>query len=99
MRTGAPRGHVGNFHEAGFYSSDGEFLALILPFVTDGLASGEPVVIGYDDRKCNLLRGARLRPEAVTFIVDSSLYARRRAPSRGTGGSSSDMCRPAPVRS
>src|SRR3954452_23558991 len=75
MRTGTPRGHVGNYHEAGFYSSDGEFLALILPFVTDGLASGEPVVIGYDDRKCDLLRAALQRPEAVTFIVDSSLYA------------------------
>src|SRR3954452_3677959 len=75
MRTGAPVGHVGNFHEAGFYSSDAEFLALILPFVIDGLAAGEPVVIGYDPRKCDLLRAALPRPEAVTLIVDTSLYA------------------------
>src|SRR3954464_749107 len=75
MRTGAPVGQVGNFHEAGFYSSDAEFLALILPFVIDGLAAGEPVVIGYDPRKCDLLRAALPRPEAVTFIVDTSLYA------------------------
>jgi anti-sigma regulatory factor (Ser/Thr protein kinase) len=75
MRTGAARGHVGNFHEAGFYRSDAEFLALIVPFVTDGLAAGEPVVIGYDARKCDLLREALQRPDAIDFIVDGSLYA------------------------
>src|SRR3954469_4630133 len=75
MRTGAARGYVGNFHEAGFYSSDAEFLALIVPFVTGGIASGEPVVIGYDARKCDLLRATLPRPDAVTYIVDGSLYA------------------------
>src|SRR4051794_41228386 len=75
MRTGAARGYVGNFHEAGFYSSDAEFLALIVPFVTEGIASGEPVVIGYDARKCDLLRATLPRPDAVTYIVDGSLYA------------------------
>jgi len=75
MRTGVARGHVGNFHEAGFYSSDAEFLSLIVPFVTDGMAGGEPVVIGYDDRKCDLLRAALPRSDEVTFIVDKSLYA------------------------
>ena len=75
MRTGAAHGFVGHVHEAGFYSSDVEFLALIVPFVTGGIDAGEPVVIGYDDRKCDLLRAALPRPEEVTFIVDSSLYA------------------------
>ena len=75
MRTGAARGWVGNFHEAGFYSSDAEFLALIMPFVTDGIAVGEPVVIGYDARKCDLIRAALPQPEAVTYIVDKRLYA------------------------
>jgi hypothetical protein len=75
MRTGAARGHVGNFHEAGFYSSDAEFLALIMPFVTDGMAAGEPVVIGYDARKCDLLRAALPRRDGITFIQDNSLYA------------------------
>jgi len=75
MRTGAARDHVGNFHEAGFYSSDAEFLALIVPFVTDGVAVGEPVVIGYDARKCDLIRAALPRAGAVTYIVDKSLYA------------------------
>src|SRR5213596_3424618 len=51
MRTGAARGHVGHFHEAGFYGSDAEFAALIVPFVEEGVAAGEPVIIGYDGRK------------------------------------------------
>jgi anti-sigma regulatory factor (Ser/Thr protein kinase) len=75
MRTGSARDATGNFHEAGFYNSDAEFLALIHPFVTEGLAAGEPVVIGYDERKCNLLRATLRCPEQVAFIEDTSLYA------------------------
>jgi anti-sigma regulatory factor (Ser/Thr protein kinase) len=75
MRTGPARGQVGNFHEAGFYGSDDEFLALIVPFVTGGAAAGEPVVIGYDVRKSDLLRAALPRPDAVDFIADCGLYA------------------------
>ncbi|MGY1712063.1 anti-sigma factor RsbA family regulatory protein [Geodermatophilus sp. SYSU D00758] len=75
MRAGAARGHVGHFHEAGFYASDAEFLDLIVPFVTEGVAADEPVIIGYDDRKTALLRAALPSPDAVTFIADRSLYA------------------------
>jgi len=75
MRTGAARGHVGHFHEAGFYASDDEFAALIVPFVEEGVAAGEPVIIGYDDRKAGLLRSWLADPSAVEFIGDQSLYA------------------------
>ncbi|WP_448625089.1 anti-sigma factor RsbA family regulatory protein [Geodermatophilus sp. URMC 64] len=75
MRTGAARAWVGNFHEGGFYVDDGEFLALIVPFVTGGVAAGEPVVIGYDERKCDLIRRALPRTDGVTFIGDARLYA------------------------
>src|SRR5262249_19877317 len=75
MRTGAAGGHVGNFHEAGFYGSDAEFAALIVPFVEEGVAAGEPVIIGYDDRKAGLLRSRLADPSAVEFIGDQSLYA------------------------
>jgi len=75
MRTGAARGCIGHVHEAGFYSSDAEFLALIVPFVTGGIAAGEPVIIGYDDRKCDLLRTELSRPDAVSFLADTRLYA------------------------
>ncbi len=75
MRTGAARGHAGHFHEAGFYGSDAEFRALIVPFAEEGIAAGEPVIIGYDDRKSGLLRSWLSDPSAVEFITDTSLYA------------------------
>src|SRR3954451_6587388 len=75
MRTGRAERCTGHVHEAGFYASDDEFLALVVPFVADGLAASEPVVIGYDERKCDLLRAELPRPEQVTFIADSRLYA------------------------
>lgn len=75
MRTGAASGHAGHFHEAGFYSSDAEFRALIVPFAEEGIAAGEPVIIGYDGRKSALLRSWLTDPSAVEFIADNSLYA------------------------
>lgn len=75
MRTGAARGHAGHFHEAGFYGSDAEFRALIVPFAEEGIAAGEPVIIGYDDRKNALVHSWLIDPSAVTFLADSGLYA------------------------
>jgi anti-sigma regulatory factor (Ser/Thr protein kinase) len=83
MRTGAARDHVGHFHEAGFYGSDAEFAAMIMPFVEDGIAAGEPVIIGYDVRKSRLLRSWLSDPSAVEFIADTSLYA---TPARAIAG-------------
>jgi anti-sigma regulatory factor (Ser/Thr protein kinase) len=75
MRTGAARGQAGYVHEAGFYGSDAEFRALIVPFAEEGIAAGEPVIIGYDDRKSDLLRSWLSDPSAVEFLGDKSLYA------------------------
>jgi len=75
MRTGAARGHAGHFHEAGFYRSDAEFRTLIVPFAEEGIAAGEPVILGYDDRKSGLLRSWLTDPSAVEFVGDKSLYA------------------------
>lgn len=61
-------------HEVGFYRSDAEFGALIVPFVEEGLAVGHPLIIGYDDRKASLLRSWVSDPGAVTFITGSSLF-------------------------
>ena len=79
MRAGAAHGHVGHFHEAGFYRSDAEFRALIVPFAEEGIAAGEPVILAYDARKSGLLRGWLTHPSAVDFIGDKTLYA---APAR-----------------
>jgi hypothetical protein len=70
-----PAGRPGRFHEVGFYRSDAEFGALIVPFVEEGVAAGQPVILGYDDRKASLLRSWLHEPDAVTFIADNSLYA------------------------
>jgi hypothetical protein len=74
MRT-EPAGRPGRFHEVGFYRSDAEFAALIVPFAEDGVAAGQPVILGYDDRKASLLRAWLDDPGAVTFITGTSLYA------------------------
>ena len=76
MRTGAARGQAGHFHEAGFYGCDAEFRALIVPFAEEGIAAGEPVILGYDGRKSALLRSWLSDPSAIEFIGDESLYAK-----------------------
>ena len=45
MRSGAAAGHRGYFHEAAFYSSTEEFLAVVVPFLREGVAAGEPIVV------------------------------------------------------
>ncbi len=74
MKT-EPAARPGRFHEVGFYRSDAEFAALIVPFVKEGVAAGQPVILGYDDRKASLLRSWLYDPDGVTFIADTSLYA------------------------
>lgn len=74
MSTGSA-GRAGRFHEVGFYRSDAEFRALIVPFVEEGLAARHPVIIGYDDRKAGLLRSWLHDPAAVAFVTGTSLYA------------------------
>jgi anti-sigma regulatory factor (Ser/Thr protein kinase) len=76
MRAGTARGQAGDLHEAGFYRSDAEFRALIVPFAEEGIAAGEPVILGYDDRKNALLRSWLSDPSAADFARDASLYSR-----------------------
>jgi anti-sigma regulatory factor (Ser/Thr protein kinase) len=70
-----PASRPGRFHDVGFYRSDAEFRALIVPFVEEGVAAGQPVIIGYDDRKASLLQSWLDDPAAVTFLAGTSLYA------------------------
>jgi hypothetical protein len=46
-----------------------------VPFAEEGIAAGEPVIIGYDDRKSGLLRAWLTDPSAVEFIAGQGLYA------------------------
>jgi anti-sigma regulatory factor (Ser/Thr protein kinase) len=76
MRTGAASDQAGHFHEAGFYRSDAEFRALVVPFAEEGIAAGDPVILGYDERKSELLRSWLSDPSAADFADGASLYAR-----------------------
>jgi hypothetical protein len=47
-----------------------------VPFAEEGIAAGEPVILGYDERKSALLRSWLSDPSAVEFVGDGSLYAK-----------------------
>ena len=66
LRMGAPR--VTFRHEALLYAGEDEFVARVDPFVREGLAAGEAVMVAVSDRKIRRLRDA-LGPAAddVTF--------------------------------
>lgn len=75
-RTGAAAGHRGYFHEAAFYGSPAELLAIVLPFLLDGVAAGEPTLVAFGDEHAALVRDA-LPPDAkVDFVAAGARYAR-----------------------
>ena len=57
-------------HEAFLYSSDEEFLAEMLPFVQDGLALGQPVMVAVIEPRLRLLREALGGDAARVRLVD-----------------------------
>jgi anti-sigma regulatory factor (Ser/Thr protein kinase) len=76
MRTGAPAGYEGYFHECGLYGSDEEFLALAVPFLEGGLAAGEPTTVAVDTHHEQLLREAIVDTSQLSFLVLSNQYSR-----------------------
>ncbi|MFG2057220.1 anti-sigma factor RsbA family regulatory protein [Micromonospora sp. NPDC048930] len=76
MRTGAAAGHVGYYHEAILFDSDEHLLAVVVPFLLDGVEAGEPAVVGFGDRNAALVRRALPAGSGVTFLPGGDLYAR-----------------------
>lgn len=76
MRSGAAAGTDGYFHEAAFYGSDDEFLAIVLPFVTDGVDAGEPTLVTLAESNSALLESALTDTAGITFIPAGTHYAR-----------------------
>jgi anti-sigma regulatory factor (Ser/Thr protein kinase) len=76
MRSGPAAGHEGIFHETAFYGSDDEFLAVVLPFLLDGVAAGEPSVSLFGGRNQELVRDAVGPDSGVTFIDGGHHYLR-----------------------
>lgn len=75
MRSGPAADHSGYFHEAAFFGSDEQFLELVVPFVDDGLAAGEPVVVApLDDHTHALVRDAV--PLGEVSVLDVGHYDR-----------------------
>lgn len=77
----APTGG-GHVHEAGFYRSDAEFGALVVDFIDSAVAAGEPVIIGFDRRKTDLIRSRIADDTGVSFVGESDHYS---APTRAIG--------------
>jgi anti-sigma regulatory factor (Ser/Thr protein kinase) len=67
VRTGAAAGHRGYFHETAFYSSDEEFLAIVVPFLQGALEAGEPAVVTLSDANEKLVREAVPEASGLSF--------------------------------
>ena len=56
-------------HEALFYKGADDFLAGTLPFIRDGVAADEPILVALDERKIRLLRhGLGADADRVRFV-------------------------------
>lgn len=76
MRTGAAAGHQGAFHQAAFYSSDTEFLDLVVPFIADGLAAGEPTIAAFAPGNQALVRKAFGNNAGLIYFEGEDRYTR-----------------------
>jgi anti-sigma regulatory factor (Ser/Thr protein kinase) len=74
MRTGPATGHDGIFHEAGFYGSDEEFLAVVVPFLEGGVAAGEPTISVFAERRQQLIRAELGAGSGVLFVDGGAHY-------------------------
>jgi hypothetical protein len=66
MTPAAPAGHRGMVHEVAIYSSDDEFLGVVVPFLQGGLEIGAPTVVALANRtpswcaqRCRIRRACR----------------------------------------
>ena len=76
MRTGAAAGHEGYYHEAVYYSSDEELLAVLVPFLTGGSDAGEPTLVALGERNAALVRSALPARANVEYLTGGAVYAR-----------------------
>ncbi|WP_030435827.1 sensor histidine kinase [Actinoplanes subtropicus] len=76
MRTGAAAGHIGCFHEAICYDTDEHLLGVVVPFLVDGVAAGEPTVVALGEHNAALVRAALPAGSPVIYLTGDDLYAR-----------------------
>lgn len=63
-------------HEMGLYSSEAEFVDLLVPFARDGLAGGEAVVLAYDPVKTAALQRWLPPSDTLAYVTDTAPYER-----------------------
>lgn len=78
-------------HFALFYGSEPEFLDVVVPFVLDGLASAEPVLVAVPESKLSLLRSAL--GDACRHVTLTDLTDVGRNPGRILGAESAFAAR------
>jgi hypothetical protein len=66
-----------SIHQAAVYDSDRRFLAVALPFVQDGLAKGDPVMIATTPANLELLGDALGRDGRLIDYAESGFFGRR----------------------
>ena len=67
---GAPTGGSGYLHEAVLYDSDEEFLGVVVPFLQEGAAVGEPCLVALGASTTRLVRAAVGNTSGLTFLDD-----------------------------
>jgi len=76
VRTGPASDTTGYFHQAAFYGSDEEFLAVVVPFLTDGVSAGEPTLVTLGEANNRLVRSALADTDGISFVPAEMQYAR-----------------------
>ncbi len=76
MRSGAAAGHRGAFHQAAFYDSDEQFLAVVGPFLAEGLAAGEPTICAFAPANQALVRKAFGTSTGLIYLDGDEQYSR-----------------------
>ena len=67
---GAPTDGSGYLHEAVLYDSDEEFLGVVVPFLQEGAAVGEPCLVALGASTTRLVRAAVGNTSGLTFLDD-----------------------------
>ena len=67
---GAPTDRRGHVHEAVLYDSNEEFLGVVVPFLQEGVAVGEPCLVALGSSTAGLVRAAVGDTAGLTFLDD-----------------------------
>ena len=77
--AGGTTGHDSFRHEATFYRGNDDFVATTVPFVREGVRSGQPVMVAVVPERLRLLRGALGEDADDVAFVDMSRLGRNPA--------------------